>query len=208
MTQPFLIGICGGTASGKSCLADKLLRGFKNGHAQLLCLDRYYLDRDNFPARIHGNYDHPLAVDTDLLRLHLKQIRAGQAAAVPTYDYSTRRRDGSALFSPTPVILVEGLLLFALDGVSPFMDTTIFVDVPSDIRLARRLRRDTQERGRSMESVLEQYEASVRPMHEAHVQPYAGKADFCISGLLLPDAMVRNCMQSLKAIPAVTPHLA
>jgi len=199
MKPPVLIGICGGTASGKSHLAEQLLVRFKDRQATLLCLDRYYLNREDFPRPISGNYDHPGSVDAVLLKQHLSEIKSGRSPLVPTYDFKGRCRTVSTAFPPAPVTLVEGLLLFAIEGVSALMDTTVFVDAPPDIRLARRLRRDISERGRSLDSVLQQYESTVRPMHEEHVQPYSGKADFRVSGLLPPGEMVRECLAFLKS---------
>jgi len=203
MNPPFLIGICGGSASGKSQLASQLLGRFKNGCASLVCLDRYYRNPEAFPEANRGNYDHPDAIDQNLLKSHLMALKAGRSVELPEYDFSQRRRIGCTPFPPRPVVLVEGLLLLSIPDVRSLMETTLYVDAPGDIRLARRLRRDTLERGRTMESVLKQYEETVRPMHLQHVERYRRKADHRISGLNAPEIMVEAAIEFLTTFEEV-----
>lgn len=174
---PFVFGIAGGTASGKTTVALELAE--RTG-ALLISHDRYYRDLVDASA---ANFDHPDALDTALLVRHLEELRAGRTVALPTYDYATHRRATVVdEVHPRSVIVVEGILVLADPGLRGCFDLRVYVDAPDDVRLARRLRRDVRERGRSVEGVLDQYLATVRPMHLAHVEPSRVHADLVLDG--------------------------
>lgn len=174
---PFVFGIAGGTASGKTTVARELAE--RTG-ALLVSHDRYY--RDLLRPEL-ANFDHPEALETSLLVEHLGELRGGRAVALPTYDYATHRRTPTTeRVSPRPVIVVEGILVLADAALRACFDLKVYVDAPDDVRLARRLRRDVRERGRTLEGVLDQYLATVRPMHLAHVEPSRAHADLVLDG--------------------------
>ncbi|HPE60753.1 MAG: uridine kinase [Thiothrix sp.] len=180
--RPRLIGIGGGSGSGKSTLARHLEQALGETHALLISLDAYYLDRNAVPAAIRGNVDHPESMDAHLLGQHLDRLCRGESIDLPVYDFHTHTRTPKTCrLEPRPVILLDGVLLFALEPVRSRLDLSIFVDVPADLRLARRLLRDVAERGRSPQSVVEQYLATVRPMHARFVEPWKAQADYCIT---------------------------
>ena len=207
MDQPFFIGICGGTASGKTLLSTKLAGQFSEDAAGYLSMDRYYLDKDRFPEEISGNYDHPDALDTGLLLANLRELRTGSSTSVPLYDFSRHQRIGAETFPARPVIIVEGLLLFSCREIFELLDAGIFVHAPADVRLARRILRDCRERGRTCESVIDQYFRTVAPMHAAHVEPCRHMADLEISGLLDPATMLQLATGYLSQFRQVAAHI-
>jgi len=169
-----IIGIAGGTGSGKTTLARKLLESLPEQKVALIEHDWYYRDRGHLtPAeRALVNFDEPDALENDLLLKHLEALKAGRAVSCPQYDFATHTR--RALFRqvhPRPVVVVEGILLFAVPSLRDCFDLRIFVDTDDDIRLLRRLKRDLTERGRDVASIEAQYYGSVRPMHHLHVVP-------------------------------------
>jgi len=169
-----IIGIAGGTGSGKTTLARKLLESLPDQKAALIEHDWYYRDRGHLtPAqRALVNFDEPDALENDLLLAHLQALKAGQTVACPQYDFATHtRRPLSREVHPRPVVVVEGILLFAVPSLRDCFDLRIFVDTDDDIRLLRRLKRDLTERGRDVDSIEAQYYGSVRPMHHLHVVP-------------------------------------
>jgi uridine kinase len=169
-----LIGIAGGTGSGKTTLARKLVEAVPEGQALLLQHDSYYRDRSHLGAaeRALINFDEPGALDNDLLEQHLEQLKAGIAIGCPQYDFATHTRlREPRVLEPRPIVIVEGILLFAVPALRAQFDLRIFVDTPDDVRLLRRIRRDLLERGRDIRSVEAQYLGSVRGMHELHVAP-------------------------------------
>lgn len=185
-----LVVVAGGTASGKSTAAHTAAARIPG--AVLIAHDRYY--RDIAEPRGH-NFDHPEALDTALLVEHLRLLRAGQKAPLPVYDFSTHTRtDEVEWVAPAPVVIVEGILTLAHAPLAALADRCIYVDTPDDIRLVRRIRRDIRDRGRTVESVLDQYLATVRPMHEQFVAPSRDRADVVLCGAapveLVADAMV------------------
>ena len=181
--RPFFLGICGGSGSGKSTLAHALVDALPAGQASLISLDAYYHRKASFPPGILGNFDHPDSLDSSLLAQHLQQLAQGQAVEMPCYDFSVHdRRPDTRTLSPTPLMLLDGILLFALPAVAAQLNLSVFVDVPADIRLARRLLRDIRERGRTLEDVLHQYLHTVRPMHERYVEAFKTRADLLVSG--------------------------
>ena len=168
-----VIGIAGGTGSGKTTLMKRLLERFGND-VTVLSHDNYYCRRDDMPfeERCKVNYDEPAALETDLMTQHLDALRRGQAIDCPVYDFAQHNRsDKTTRIEPKPVIIVEGILIFENKPLRDLMDIKIFVDTDADIRLCRRIRRDVRERGRTLESVIEQYQTTVKPMHEKYVEP-------------------------------------
>lgn len=178
----FILGIAGGTASGKTTLS-RALDVHLGDRAAVIVHDRYYRTP---PAEIppsRWNYDHPDALETPLLLDHLQALREGRAVALPRYDFANHRRaSGSDSIEPRPILIVEGILVLADGRLRRAMDLRVFVECAADLRLMRRLRRDVAERGRDPMGVLDQYEQTVRPMHETFVQPSAVHADLVIDG--------------------------
>lgn len=182
--SPRIVGIAGGSGSGKTTVTKALMARLGEG-AVLLQQDWYYRDQSGIPpqARAKVNYDHPDAQETDLLVKHLSALRAGQAIAAPQYDFSTHtRRPETIPIVPCGLLIVEGINALAHDGLRALCDLSIFVDAPADIRFIRRLRRDVAERGRTPDSVISQYLEQVRPMHETFVEPGKHLADLVLSG--------------------------
>ena len=168
-----VIGIAGGTGSGKTTLMKRLVERFGND-VTVLSHDNYYRRRDEMPfaERCKLNYDEPAALETDLMARHLDALRHGQAIDCPVYDFSQHNRSGETVrIEPKRVIIVEGILIFENAALRQLMDIKIFVDTDADVRLCRRIRRDVRERGRTLESVIEQYQTTVKPMHEKYVEP-------------------------------------
>lgn len=171
---PIVIGVAGGTGSGKTTVSEQILERIGSQKIAFLQHDSYYCEESHLPLaeRATRNYDHPESLDTPLLVEHLLRLRRGEAVAVPVYDFATYSRQAeSRIVVPAPVVLVEGILIFAERSLRELMDIRIFVDTDADIRFIRRLHRDIFERGRSLESVVEQYLATVRPMHLEFVEP-------------------------------------
>jgi uridine kinase len=183
LRRPYVVGIAGGTGSGKTTVADKLAAAMPAGRCARIEHDAYYRDQSHHSpeARSAINYDHPAALDSALLAAHLSELRGGRAVEVPIYDFAThtRRRDSRAL-EPARVIIVEGILVFAEPALRDQMDIKIFVDTDADIRLMRRICRDLEQRGRTFQSVRDQYYAFVRPMHLEYVEPSKRWADLII----------------------------
>jgi uridine kinase len=168
-----VIGIAGGTGSGKTTLMQRLVERF-GSDVTVLSHDNYYHRRDDMPfeQRCKVNYDEPAALETDLMARHLNALRHGQSIDCPVYDFSQHNRSNETVhIEPKPVIIVEGILIFENKQLRDLMDIKIFVDTDADIRLCRRIRRDVRERGRTLESVIEQYQTTVKPMHEKYVEP-------------------------------------
>jgi uridine kinase len=180
---PIVIGIAGGTGSGKTTVANVILDRVGAERITFLPHDAYYLDLADLPPpqRATVNFDHPESLETDLLIAHLQQLKRWQPVEVPVYDFTSHERtDRTTRVDPHPVILVEGILVFAEPQLRELFDVKLFVDTPADVRFIRRLQRDIQERGRSMESVIQQYENTVRPMHEEFVETSKRFADVII----------------------------
>ena len=172
--EPVVVGVAGGTGSGKTTVAAEILRRAGTDQISLIQHDAYYKDLSGLPMaqRTMQNFDHPDALDNDLLIAHLQELKAGRPIKVPVYDFTTHSRTSKTLpVEPHPVILVEGILIFADETLRQLMDVRIYVDTDADIRFIRRLERDIAERGRTMDSVIHQYLATVRPMHQEFVEP-------------------------------------
>ncbi len=173
MEKILVIGIAGGTGSGKTTLMKRLVERFGDV-VSVLSHDNYYrrLDHLAFEERCKVNYDEPNALETELMSQHLQQLREGKGIDCPVYDFSQHNRsDETVHIEPRQVIIVEGILIFENEQLRNLMDIRIFVDTDADIRLCRRIKRDVNKRGRSMESVIEQYQTTVKPMHEKYVEP-------------------------------------
>ena len=182
--KPFIIGIAGGTASGKTTVAKKIYEDAKqHGNVAMIKLDDYYkrLDHLTLEERRKVNYDHPTSYDVTLLVEHLKMLKNGIAINKPTYDFVIHNRsDVTELVESAPVIIIEGIMTFAISEVNELCDLRIYVDTADDIRFIRRLKRDINERGRSLESVIDQYLTTVRPMHLLFVEPSKKHANIII----------------------------
>jgi uridine kinase len=178
--KPFVIGIAGGTGSGKTTIAQRIAGAVAEADVALIEHDSYYRDLSHLSEeeRQTVNFDHPDALDTELLVTHLGLLRAGNAVDVPRYDFASHTRCAQAApLVPKPLVLVEGILVLADARLRAAFDLKIYVDTDADIRILRRLQRDIEERGRSFESVREQYNATVRPMHLMFVEPSKRWAD-------------------------------
>ncbi len=181
--RPYLIGVAGGSNSGKTTIATRLAELMGAEQLSLLKLDSYYIQRSDEPmeARAAANYDHPDAFDWDLMNDHLAALTAGASVQVPIYDYAIHdRSDRHETVGATKVIVVEGILVLWEPRLRERFDLKIFVDTPPDLRLIRRLRRDVAERGRTPESILDQYLATVRPSHELFIEPSKRHADVIV----------------------------
>jgi uridine kinase len=181
--RPYVVGIAGGTGSGKTTVAERLADAMPRGRCVTIDHDAYYHDQRHLSPedRAAVNYDHPAALDSALLASHLRELRNGRTVEIPIYDFATHtRRAETRRVEPARVIIVEGILVFAEPALREQMDIKIFVDTDSDIRLMRRIRRDLEERGRTFQSVRDQYYATVRPMHIEHVEPSKRWADLIV----------------------------
>ena len=181
--RPIIIGVAGGTGSGKTTIASRVLERVGAQHIAYIPHDAYYRDlvHLSIEERRKLNFDHPDSLETPLLVKHLEALRAGQAVEIPVYDFAHHTRSSETIhIEPGPIVLVEGILIFAEPALRALFDVKIYVDTDADIRFIRRLRRDVQERGRSVESVIEQYMATVRPMHLEFVELSKRYADVII----------------------------
>ena len=182
-TAPLVIGIAGGSGSGKTTVAQEILQRVGPDRIAFLQHDSYYKDLSGLPPtqRAEVNFDHPYSLETDLLIEHIAALRDGKAVEVPIYDFSAHSRTARTFtVQPRRVILVEGILIFTEAALRDMFDVKIFVDTDSDLRLIRRLERDIAERGRTVQSVIKQYQTTVRPMHLEFVEPSKRYADVII----------------------------
>lgn len=177
-----VIGIAGGTGSGKTTLMNNIVKKFE-GMVTVLSHDNYYKRHDEltFEERSALNYDEPNAIETSLMVAHLEMLKNGQAIDCPVYDFTRHNRSDETIhLEPKPVIIVEGILIFENKPLRELMDIRLFVDTDADIRLCRRIKRDVNKRGRTLESVLTQYQQTVKPMHEKYVEPSKKYANLVI----------------------------
>ena len=177
-----IIGICGGTGSGKTTLAEKIYNEF-NSCTTLIGMDSYYKSDSSIPLeeRAKCNYDHPDAFETELLIKHLKELKKGNAVDVPQYDYRNHlRKQEVTHVESRQIIIIEGILLLENKKLCDLLDIKIYVDTDADVRILRRIMRDVKERGRSLDSVVNQYQSTVKPMHEQFVEPYKRRADIIV----------------------------
>ena len=178
-----IVGICGGTGSGKTTVANRILESVSADEVVFIQQDLYYRDLKDMPLdyRNAANFDHPDALDNYLLFNHLKKLRLSEPVELPIYDFRTHSRlPSTTRVEPKRIVIVEGILIFAEPRLLEQMDVKVYVDTPDDIRFIRRLRRDIAERGRTLDSVVEQYMATVRPMHMQFVEPSKRFADVII----------------------------
>ena len=178
-----IIGICGGTGSGKTTIARSIVEAVGRANVVLVEQDSYYRNLSDMPLdeRHQANFDHPDSIDSDMLVNHLMRLRQGLSVEMPLYDFVTHTRsEDIEVIEPKPVVIVEGILIFAESRVLDLLDVRVFVDTPDDVRLMRRLRRDITERGRTFERTLDQYERTIRPMHFEFVEPSKRHADIII----------------------------
>lgn len=181
--QPFIVGIAGGTGSGKTTLANAIVQTLGAACASVIDADSYYRDLSHLPLqeRHHINFDHPDALDAPLLIEHVALLRQGLPVTKQVYDFAAHARSHETItIDPKPVVIIEGILIFAIGGLHGLFDLRVFVDEDADIRLLRRMLRDIQERGRSVEMVAEQYLRFVKPMHQRFVEPSRAAADLVI----------------------------
>ena len=181
--KPIVFGVAGGTASGKTTVATTILEAVGASQVAYLPHDAYYRDMSYLPLseRARLNYDHPESLETELLIEHVEQLVAGNAVPVPVYDFTEHRRTAETnLVEPSPIILIDGILIFTNRELRNLMDIKIYVDTDADVRFIRRLERDMNERGRSLESVIDQYMRTVRLMHLEFVEPSKRYADVII----------------------------
>lgn len=208
--KPLVVGIAGGTGSGKTTIAHKVAATLPPEHVSIIEYDAYYRDRPDlsFDERAQLNFDHPDALETELLVEHVKQLTAGQTIEVPQYDFTThRRRDETRRVRPTSVIVVEGILVFVDKRLRDLMQIKLFVDTDTDVRVFRRIRRDMEQRGRTFQSIRDQYYRTVRPMHREFVEPSKLWADLIIPeggnsmvALELVSARLRNFVRDVQVL--------
>ena len=182
MSDILVVGIAGGSGSGKTTLTDALMARFGD-QVSIVHHDNYYRAHDDltYEERTHLNYDCPEAFETEMMVEHLQLLRQGRSVHCPVYDFKSHNRSGETeLIVPKPVILVEGILIFAEKALLDLMDIKVFVDTDADVRLARRVLRDVESRGRSVRSIVDQWQNTVKPMYEMYVEPSKKKADIII----------------------------
>ena len=190
--QPLIIGVAGGSGSGKTTIVTSVVEIVGREHVALVPHDAYYQDQSalSIDERAMINYDHPDSLETALLAEHLKRLRSGESVERPVYNFSTHTRSNETVaVDPESVILVEGILVVDEPALQDLMDLRVYVDTDADLRLLRRLRRDVVERQRTVDSVLEQYEATVRPMHIQFVEPSKRFADIIVPEGYNPSAV-------------------
>jgi uridine kinase len=181
--RPIVVGVAGGTGSGKTTVVQEILKGLDTSDVLVIQHDSYYRDRSQLPSeeRTNINYDHPDALETSLLIEHLRQLQTGQAVEIPSYDFATHTRRAERLrVQPCRVIVVEGILILVDSELRDLFDIKVFVDTDADIRFIRRMERDISERDRTRESVVRQYTETVRPMHLEFVEPSKRYADVIV----------------------------
>ncbi len=182
-SRPLILGVAGGSGSGKTTVVSQIVRAMEPVPVSLLHHDSYYRDHPDLSAeeRARLNYDHPDVLETELLARHLRELVAGRRVEEPVYDFTTHRRTvETRRIEPNPVVIVDGILILAEPELRDLMDIKVFVETDPDLRFIRRLVRDTQERDRSVESVIRQYQETVRPMHLEFVEPSRRHADVIV----------------------------
>ncbi|MBN2898547.1 MAG: uridine kinase [Clostridia bacterium] len=183
MSKPILIGICGGTGSGKSTVAREIYQSLSDNEITIIQQDAYYKDQTDMviEERCKTNYDHPFAFDTDLLIDHIQRLFEGETIQRPIYDFAVHNRsDETITIEPRNIIILEGIMILEDQRLRDLMDIKIFVDTDADLRIIRRIVRDINERGRTLDSVIGQYISTVKPAHEQFIEPYKKYADIII----------------------------
>ena len=198
-----VIGVAGGTGSGKSTLVKRLQEAFRAEDVATLCHDFYYKAHPEltYEERTQLNYDHPQAFDTDMLVEHIRTLKSNVPINHPVYSFVEHNRtDQTVLVKPSKVIIIDGILIFENKELRDLMDIKVFVDTDADLRLARRILRDVRDRGRSMESVISQYTTTVKPMHEEFVEPSKRYADVIIPEGGYNSVAVQMLIQNIRSI--------
>ncbi|EZL26269.1 TPA: uridine kinase [Streptococcus pyogenes ABC020038262] len=183
LKKPIIIGVTGGSGGGKTSVSRAILDSFPNARIAMIQHDSYYKDQFHmsFEERVKTNYDHPLAFDTDFMIQQLKELLAGRPVDIPIYDYKKHTRSNTTFRQdPQDVIIVEGILVLEDERLRDLMDIKLFVDTDDDIRIIRRIKRDMMERGRSLESIIDQYTSVVKPMYHQFIEPSKRYADIVI----------------------------
>lgn len=183
MNKGIIIGITGGTGSGKSTISNAIIDALPKESIAVVEQDSYYKEQDelSFEERVKTNYDHPLAFDMELLCNHLKALKEGMAIEKPIYNFEIHNRmKTTTRIQPKDIIILEGIMLFEEQSLRELIDIKIYVDTDADIRILRRIQRDIEERGRTLESVINQYLSTVRPAHEQFIEPYKKYADIIV----------------------------
>ncbi len=203
LNRPIVFGVAGGTASGKTTVARAILEAVGASQIAYMPHDAYYRDQPNLTPeeRRQLNYDHPNSLETKLMVKHIKQLLKGKAIPLPVYDFTTdRRTDETVLVEPAPIILVDGILIFTKRRLRELMDIKVYVDTDADVRFIRRLKRDIEERGRSLQSVVTQYMETVRPMHIKFVEPSKRFADVIIPNGGMNKVAMQMVVSQLRAL--------
>lgn len=209
MKTPFVIGVAGGSGSGKTTVTRRVIQTVGTGGVAVLNQDNYYRDQSDIPfeERLHTNYDHPAAFDWELLRQHLEALLSGQAIEMPEYDFTQHTRaEYTTRVEPAQVIVLEGFFALYDEALREKMSLKVFVDADADVRFIRRLLRDTQERGRTPESVIEQYLDFVRPMHLSFVEPTKRYADVIIPHGGMNEPALEMLAARIRVMAGETPH--
>ncbi len=198
-----IIGVAGGSGSGKSTLVKKLQEAFGAEDVSTLCHDYYYKEHSDmsYEQRTQLNYDHPQAFDTDMMVAHIRSLKNNETIERPVYSFVEHNRTAERVtVKPSKVIIIDGILIFENQELRDLMDIKVFVDTDADVRLARRILRDVCNRGRSMESVIEQYLSTVKPMHEEFVEPSKRYADVIIPEGGFNSVAVEMLIQSIRSL--------
>lgn len=201
--MPIIIGVAGGTGSGKTTVMQAIARDLGRDQVSVIQHDSYYRDRSDIPTadRERINFDHPDSLDTALLVEHVRALKAGRAVEIPVYDFATHTRtERTTTVESRPAVIIEGILILANPALRDLMDITVFVDTDPDIRLIRRIRRDVSERARTWESVVEQYVDTVRPMHLDFVEPSRRYAQMIITEGGYNAAAVEMVIKKIRSI--------
>ena len=207
--KPYIIGIAGGSGSGKSTFAERLKAAFPNDVSLISC-DNYYLPHDDLSLaeRALINYDAPEALEFDLMVRHLEELKNGRAALCPVYDFTQHNRsDRTVEIKPNPIILIDGILIFHDPALRNCMDLKIYVETDADERILRRARRDITERGRDLDSVINQYLTTVKPMHNTYVNPTKIYADVILNGGKNEQAFLLVKAQIEQILGSERPHV-
>lgn len=205
--RPILVGIAGGSCAGKTTLASEVAKRLAPLPVGAIQFDSYYRDLSHLPLpeRHRQNFDCLEILEWELLRDHLRELHAGQPVRVPVYDYRVHNRSAETrLVSPAPVVMVEGILLFAVPALVELLDLRVFLDAAADVRLARRIERDIRERGRTKESVIAQYLATVQPMHDRLVEPSKKFADLSVYRGGRDEEAIGRVVRGIKRLLEVT----
>jgi len=200
-----VVALAGGSGSGKNYIADHIKDVFGHENVSSMSHDWYYKDQTHLcpEERDRLNFDHPNVLESSLMLEHIQGLRDGETVEAPVYDFETHSRSGSRQVAPAPLVLVDGILVLAEPMLAKAFDIRIYVDTPADIRLLRRIKRDMVERGRSVESIMQQYEETVRPMHELFVEPSRSHADITVAGTV--DASLKSLFAVVAGTTGLTP---